>query len=174
MLQSLITSKTRLKLLLKFFLNKDTRSYLRNLETEFGESTNAIRMELNRLESAGLLNAQTEGNKKFFQANTEHPLYADIHNIVKKTIGIDRIVEQVVSNVGDLDEAYLIGDLAIGKESKVVDLLLIGQNINRTYLSELVQKAEKHIERRLRYLVLNPDEKDAYLENNESLLIWKA
>ncbi|WP_167619043.1 ArsR family transcriptional regulator [Maribellus sediminis] len=174
MLNSLITSKTRLKLLLKFFLNKETKSYLRNLESEFGESTNAIRVELNRLESAGLLNAELAGNKKYFQANTAHPLYADINNILKKTIGIDRIIDQVLSNIGDLKEAFLIGDLAVGKDSSVVDLLLIGQNINRSYLSELVQKAEKHIERRLRYLVLNPDEKDAYLENNDSLLIWKA
>lgn len=174
MLNSLITSKTRLKLLLKFFLNKDTKSYLRNLESEFGESTNAIRIELNRLESAGLLNAELAGNKKYFQANTAHPLYTDINNILRKTIGIDRIIDEVLSNIGDLKEAYLIGDLAVGKDSSVVDLLLIGQNINRTYLSELVQKAEKHIERRLRYLVLNPDEKEAYLENNDSLLIWKA
>ena len=174
MLNSLITSKTRLKLLLKFFLNKDTRSYLRNLESEFGESTNAIRIELNRLESAGLLNAELSGNKKIFQANTAHPLYTDINNILKKVIGIDRIIEQVLSNIGDLNEAYLIGDLAVGKDSSVVDLLLIGKNINRTYLSELVQKTEKHIERRLRYLVLNPDEKEAYLENNNSLLIWRA
>lgn len=174
MLHSLITSKTRLKLLLKFFLNKDTRSYLRNLETEFGESTNAIRLELNRLESAGLLNAEMAGNKKFFQANAEHPLYTDIHNIVRKTIGIDRIVEQVISNVGDLDEAYLIGDLAIGKESQVVDLLLIGKNIKRAYLSELIQKAEKHIDRRIRYLVLDGSEKQDYLKSNHSLLIWKA
>ena len=53
MLNSIITSKTRIKLLLKFFLNSNTKSYLRNLEQEFGESTNAIRVELNRLEGAG-------------------------------------------------------------------------------------------------------------------------
>jgi DNA-binding transcriptional regulator PaaX len=63
MIESLITSKTRIKLLLKFFLNTQTKSYLRGLETEFGESTNSIRVELNRLENAGLLSASTEGNK---------------------------------------------------------------------------------------------------------------
>ena len=49
MLDTLISSQTRLKLLLKFFLNSSTSSYLRDLESEFGESTNAIRLELNRL-----------------------------------------------------------------------------------------------------------------------------
>lgn len=174
MLQSLITSKTRLKLLLKFFLNKDTTSYLRNLESEFGESTNAIRMELNRLESAGLLKAETSGNKKFFRANTQHPLFADIHNILRKTVGIDRIIEQITSNVGDLEEVFLIGDLAKGKDSNVIDLLLVGTNIDQTYLVELVQKAEKHIERKVRYLVLEAGEKADYLSKHVALLIWKA
>ena len=50
MLDTLITSKTRIKLLLKFFLNAQTKSYLRSLEGEFGESTNAIRLELNKFE----------------------------------------------------------------------------------------------------------------------------
>ena len=82
MLDTLITSKTRIKLLLKFFLNGNTSSYLRNLESEFGESSNAIRLELNKFEEAGLLNTSLEGNKKLFKANTQHPLFKDIHNIL--------------------------------------------------------------------------------------------
>ena len=53
MIEALISSKTRIKLLLKFFLNSKTTSYLRGLEAEFGESSNAIRIELNRFEKAG-------------------------------------------------------------------------------------------------------------------------
>ncbi|MDX8339312.1 hypothetical protein SLH46_08980 [Draconibacterium sp. IB214405] len=172
MLESLITNKTRLKLLLKFFLNKETTSYLRNLENEFGESTNAIRIELNRFEKAGLLNAELSGNKKYFRANTDYPLYKEINSILRKTIGIDRLIDNVVANIGNLDEAYLVGDLASGKDSTIVDLLLIGKNINYNHLSELAQKVEKQINRRIRYLVLPPEEKKEYLTNNTSLLLW--
>jgi len=55
MIEALISSKTRIKLLLKFFLNSSNKSYLRGLESEFGDSTNGIRLELNKLEEAGLL-----------------------------------------------------------------------------------------------------------------------
>ena len=41
MIDSLISSKTRIKLLMKFFLNPGVTSYLRGLADEFGESTNA-------------------------------------------------------------------------------------------------------------------------------------
>ena len=92
MLDTLITSKTRIKLLLKFFLNSNSRSYLRNLETEFGESTNAIRLELNKFEKAGLLKTELDGNKKYFRANTNHPLYNDINSILLKQIGFDKII----------------------------------------------------------------------------------
>ena len=74
MLDTLITSKTRIKLLLKFFLNSNASSYLRNLESEFQESTNGIRLELNKFEKAGLLQSHMSGNKKLYQANTGHPL----------------------------------------------------------------------------------------------------
>jgi len=67
---------------------------LRSLEYEFGESTNAIRLELNRFESAGLLETHISGNKKIYQANTKHPIFPDIQNILKKFVGIDQIIEK--------------------------------------------------------------------------------
>src|SRR5512138_2556280 len=103
MLDTLITSKTRVKLLLKFFLNSNSRSYLRNLETEFGESTNAIRLELNRFEKAGLLISGMEQNRKVFRANTRHPLYPDINNLIRKYVGFDQIIDKVVQNIGGLE-----------------------------------------------------------------------
>ena len=60
MLETLVTSKTRAKLLLKFFLNPSTSAYLRGLADEFGESTNGVRVELNRLMEAGLLECADE------------------------------------------------------------------------------------------------------------------
>lgn len=174
MLDSLITNKTRLKLLLKFFLNQENKSYLRHLESEFGESTNAIRLELNRFESAGLLTTEHIGNKKYFRANSKHPLFTDINSILRKTIGIDRIVEQITSNIGDLKETYLVGDLAMGRDSGLIDLLLIGEEIDRSYVAKLIERAEIHLSRKIRYLILSSGEKDDYLKSHPALLIWNA
>ena len=97
MLEALITSKTRVNLLLKFFLNSNNKGWLRSLETEFGESTNAIRLELNRLFKAGLLVSINEGNKKIYMANTKHPLFNDIHSLLFTHIGLDMIIDKVTS-----------------------------------------------------------------------------
>ena len=174
MLESLITSKTRVKLLLKFFLNSQTKSYLRSLETEFGESTNSIRIELNRLENAGLLCFAAEGNKKMFYANTQHPLFKDINNILKKLVGIDQIIDQVTSQIGELQAAYLTGDFAVGKDSKIIDLALVGNKLDRSYIETLVGKAEKFISRRIKYILLTKEEMAQYYNNKPVLLIWKS
>ena len=159
---------------MKFFLNSSTTSYLRDLEAEFGDSTNAIRPELNRLEQVGLLQSHREGNKKIFKANKSHPLYNDIHNILLKHTGIDQVVEKVICKLGGLTAAYLIGQFACGKDSPVVDLLLIGTNIDMDYLYEIIAKTERYIERRIRYIIVTPAEAPGLLKSYpEGLLIWR-
>ena len=173
MLESIITSKTRVKLLLKFFLNSETKSYLRNLEQEFGESTNAIRLELNRLEGAGLLSSEVSGNRKYFKANTDHPLFNDINNILRKFVGIDKLIERVINQIGNLEKAYITGDFAEGKDSQIVDLVLIGTDLDTSYIEGLISKSEKMIERKIRYLILTEEQMEDFFKNKASLLIWK-
>jgi len=163
MLNSLITSETRIKLLKKFFLNSSTRAHLRGLEAEFGESSNAIRIELNRFEEAGLLNSIWEGNKKLFQANNKHPLYRDIHNLILKETGIDRVINKVINRLGNLDCVFLTGDFARGKDSPVIELILVGKSIDREYLARKVVQAERMVGRKVSYIVLEPDEAERYL-----------
>jgi hypothetical protein len=176
MLETLITSKTRLKLLLKFFLNSRSKSYLRELEGEFGESTNAIRLELNRFEKANLLTTSTTGNKKFYQANTTHPLYQDINNILMKYVGFDQIIEKVLTKLGDLKCAYIVGDFAQGRDNQIIDLVFVCDGIDREYLSRLVERVEKLISRKIRYVIFNEQEFENYatkLDESKVLLLWQ-
>ncbi len=157
MIDALISSKTRVKLLLKFFLNSKATAYLRSLESEFGDSSNAIRVELNRLEEAGMLVSQMNGNKKVFRANTQHPLFGEIHSILRKHIGLDRVIEHVVERLGEVDQVFLVGDFSRGNDSPIIDLLFIGA-VDRSYLVELVEKAEALVKRKIRYLVYTREE----------------
>ena len=173
MIESLITSKTRIKLLLKFFFNSQTKSYLRSLEKEFGESSNAIRIELNRFEEAGMLKSEYVGNRKYFQANTEHPLYNDVNNILKKFIGIDKIIDRITSQIGDQEAAYVTGDFAKGRDSKIIDLVLVGKNLDNNFIGDLVQKAQELIDRKIRYIILTADQMQQIFNQKPALLIWK-
>jgi len=174
MLDALITSKTRIKLLLKFFLNSDRRDYLRNLESDLGDNTNAIRVELNKLEAAGLLVSFVKGNKKYFQSNSKHPLFPDIQSILMKITGLDELMKRVLTNVGDLEKVYLTGALAEGNESEIIDLILVGK-VNREYFSDLIAKAEKYIQKKIRFVVFSDEEfavKQEKIISEHDLLLW--
>lgn len=175
MIETLISSKTRVKLLLKFFLNSQAKAYLRGLEDEFGESTNAIRLELNKFEQARMLVSHQEGNKKVFTVNTRHPLFNDLHNIILKYVGLDKIIEHVIRRLGSLDKVYLTGNFARGLDSEIIDLVFVG-NIDKQYLSQLVEKAEGMIHRRIRYIAFTPEEftSEKITENGTPpLLLWR-
>ena len=175
MLDSLITSKTRIKVLMKFFINSDTTAYLRNLASEFGESTNGIRLELNRLEEAKLIEAKTVQNKKVYRANTNHPYFGDIHHLLLKYVGIDQVVDELIKHIGHLNKAYVINDFAQGKPGKVLDVVLVGSEFNKTYLNKLVQKAEANVSFKIRYITVDADGSSQYVEDKtKSLLVWSA
>ncbi len=174
MLDSLITSKARLKLVLRFFMNPEARAYLRELASDFGESTNNIRVELNRLTKAKLLVSENVGRTVQYKANVDHTLFPDIQNVVKKYVGIDRLVDDLVSQLGQLEAAYIVGDYAKGIDSGLIDLVLIG-DINQENLQRLVEKTSKAIKRKIRSMVLEPGEVDnlrTQLGIDRGLLLW--
>ena len=157
MIEGIITSRTRIKLLIRFFLNPNSRSYLRELANEFGESTNSVRLELNRLSEANILNVKSEGRTKLYQANLHHPLFSNIRDIVAKTVGLDRLVEDLVSRLGDLEFAFISGDYAKGMDSGLIDLVLVG-NVNKDQAERLATKIEQKIRRKIRLLILTRKE----------------
>lgn len=152
MIEALISSRTRINLLLKFFLNPDCTSYLRELAEEFSESTNGIRVELNRFEQAGMLTTHSEGNRKLFKANRKHPFFNEIHSILLKYTGIDKIIEHLVAKIGMLEKVYLTGNYARGLQSDTIEVILLGE-INREFLAELMVKAQKKLSKKIQYSV---------------------
>ncbi|MCD6068687.1 MAG: transcriptional regulator [Bacteroidetes bacterium] len=160
MIETLISSKTRIKLLMKFFLNSQNTAYLRNLEEEFGESTNGIRLELNKFEKAGFLESFSKGNKKLFTVNTKHPLFKDINRIILKMTGLEYVVDYVLQRIGDLEKVYLVGKLAKGQDTDIIDLVLVGSDLNKPFLLEQIEKAEKKIDKKIRYVHYSAEEFD--------------
>ena len=172
----LISSKTRVKLLVRLFFNPMTRAYLRELAKEFDVSTNAVREELNQLKKTRLLKSEKRGRQVLYKANQEHPLFPELKSMVSKVIGIDQVVDGIVTRLGELDRAYLIDDYAQGKDSGIIDLLLVGK-ISQRHLNDLSRKTERYINRKIRTLVLSREELDDFLPHlmkRPYLLIWEA
>jgi hypothetical protein len=176
LLESLITSKTRISLLLKFFLNPDISAYLRELSKEFGESSNAVRIELNRLTEAMVLQSSSEGRTIQYRANLNHPLFQEISSVVRKMVGLDQVIDKVLLDLGGLERAFLSGDYASGRDSGLIDLVLVGE-IDRARLEHLILRTESIINRKIRTLILSVaecDELDSVFSASPILLLWDS
>ena len=176
MLDTLITSKTRVKLLMKFFLNPGTRAYLRELASEFDESTNSVRVELNRLSKAKIISAENVGRTIEYHANAEHSLFNELQSLVRKFSGVDQIIDTLIKKLGDVKTAYLVGDYARGIDSGLIDIILIGK-INKMELNRIAEKRGKDISRKIRPLVVTVKELRSLwnqLDMDHALLIWGA
>jgi len=168
MLESLITSKTRLRLLIKFFINITNNGYLNSLANEFGESTNSVRKELNNLSSAGYLEKHNQDNKVIYKANASHPLFKIIQKIVHKHLGIEEILESVYNKIGEVKKIMILGDYAEGIDSGHIEILIVGNNINKEYLDEISPKIELKIKRKVSFFVSNKS------VEQKSLIIFEA
>jgi len=153
MLETIITSKTRLNLLIKFFLNIANKGYLNSLASEFGESTNSVRKELNNLTKAGYLTKNDSNNKVIYSANVKHPMFNILQSIVRKHLGIEDIIENVLNNIGTIEKIILLGDYAKGIDSGLIEVLIVGKKINKDYLDDIQPKIEKEINRKINFLI---------------------
>ena len=174
--QGLIASKTRIKLLTRFFFNPLTKSYLRELAKEFSLSTNSVREELNQLTKTKLLVSEKKGRHVLYAANPEHPLFPELKSMVSKVMGLDQVIDSIIMRLGDLEKAFLIDDYAEGKDTGIIDLVLVG-NIDQHHLNDLSRKTERYIKRKIRPLVVNREEFESFkssIAQRPQLLLWEA
>ena len=160
MLNSLITSKTRLRMLIKFFISAANRGYLNGLANEFNESTNSIRKELNNLSEAGYLLKSKQNNRVIYNADIKHPLFKVLQKIVRQHLGLEEIVETVISRMGDLDIIALTGDYANGIDSGIIEIVIIGDDINMNYLENIKFKIKDKISRAVNFIIDSKVPKD--------------
>lgn len=173
MLTQLFTSKARIKVLLKLFLNPEVSCYLRELAAEFRLSPNALKCELDSLSEAGYLSRTQSGRSIYFKANKAHPFFSEISSIVRKSLGIDSLIEEVMNSLGRVDAVYILDDYAQGRDSGLIDLLVVGE-VDHARLNELVTIAERKISRKVRVMDMTPE---GFEKNSEIFLNrphWKV
>lgn len=171
MLTELITSKTRIRLLIKFFLNKENTGYLRGLVREFNESSNSIRLELSNLENLNLLKSYNIGNKKCYQVDISNKYYEDIRSLLLKELGIEQIKKTVTEKIEGLTDLFILGDLANGIVSNLIDIVLVGDIRDKISVNNLMNDIENQVNKKIRYVIINNQEIDHFLKNKKHFKI---
>ena len=159
-LDKIFTGKIRVQLLTQLLLNPASTVYLRGLERDLGVSSNTVRLELNKLSDMQLIQELTETintKTKHYSVNTKHPMFKSLRGLIMQYVGLDQIIENVLDKLGNVDEVYLTGDLALGKNSPFVDLVIVG-DIDKAYLYKLIEKSETLINKKIRAALYQPHE----------------
>ena len=150
--------------MIKFFSHPNAQGYLRGLAEEFGDSTNAVRIELLKLEEAGLLKTSTQGQRVMYEVNKTNPFYAELVSMVSKFLGFDDLIEMVLDKIGNLQEAYVVGNYAKGVDSGTIHLVLVGE-VNEEILKNLVPKVSDKINREIEVMVFHDFDSSDYPES---------
>jgi hypothetical protein len=143
------------------------------MEKEFHESSNSIRVELNRFLEAGLLLAEYQGKKRYYHANQNHPLYKDLKSIVRTTLGINYLIDKCICKVGNLQCAYITGNLAEGINSDFIELALVGSALDNECIDRLIKNVQKLIDRKIMYLTFTKEQMEYFFKDKPHLLIWR-
>ena len=158
-----------MKLLLRFFLNQNLSGYLQGLSRELDENTNSIRVELNRLEEAGLLASKLDGRRKLYRVNPSHPLTSDLTSIVRKVSGIDALVDRIAGRLPGLKQVWVCGDLAKGLQSEHIECILVGEELDKEYIKQLCIRVEELTEKTVQANMSAELPKE---QRGQCLLVW--
>lgn len=150
-LDALFTSKARVEVLKLFFLRSSGRHYLREISSLTEQPVRAIQRELARLEDAGLLISSVEGNRKYFRANRQSPVFPDLRALMVKTVGIGDQLKKILQERSDaIRSAFIFGSFARGSETSTsdIDLMVISDMTSRElsgYLSPLKAELDREL-----------------------------
>lgn len=158
-LNHLFISKVRIKILKYFLFNPDIPIHLRGLVREVQEEINAVRRELARLEEVGFVKSEVRGNRKYFLLDRDFVYASELLGVFHKSFGLGGSIIKNLPNLGEVEFAVLTGSFTTfnAPDPSVIDLVLIG-NIEVNTLTELVQEAEKKLNREINYTVLKSSE----------------
>ena len=168
-----LRSISRQRLLAFYFTNPSARKHLRDLAAQLSIDPSNLSRELRRLEREGLFRSEINGRQKYFQLNTNYPLFKEVRGIVGKTIGARSQLASALQKIKGIEEAHLYGSFARNQQDQGsdIDVLIIG-NPKAESLAVAVRKLERRFGREINYTVLSRKEfisrrsnKDAFLDN---------
>lgn len=159
MLEAIISSKTRVKLLTLFLLSPEREYYVREIARMTEENLNAVRRELANLESFGLISGERKGNQQYYSVNRDFYLYEDLQKLVLKTEGVARVLKEHLAGMADVRCMFIYGSFAKGNAGSKsdIDLFIVG-DIEESELIPLVHESEEAFNREINYTLMRPGE----------------
>ena len=167
MIEQLITSRARVKVLARLLLHPDEEYYGAQLERLLDLQPRSVHRELKLLEKAGVLASRRVGRTIVYRADRECPIFPELHGMLLKTVGLGEALGQCFAGARGIKWAFIYGSAANGAETagSDVDLMIIGSVESETAeqslgdrLEEMLNEAEQRIGRPINHAVFSEEE----------------
>ena len=161
-LGDIITSRVRIKILELFLEDVRELYHVRGIVREIKEEINAVRRELDRLESAGIFKKEPRGNRLYYFLRPDYPFYGDLLSIVAKTTGLGAEIIANKGKIGKISFVMFSGKFSRRKERRKeddVDILVVG-DVVLPELSMVIRKEETKRGKEINYTVMSREEYD--------------
>lgn len=145
LLAQILSSQVRAEIFRLLFSRESTSIHLRDLQRQSGLAIGTIQKEIAHLKHLDLVTSERDGNRLYFAANHDHPLYKAIRELVEKTSGATERMKEILSSVKGIDCAFIFGSFAKGEEKSHsdIDLIVIGTAGLRTLAPKLKAVTEQ-------------------------------
>jgi len=171
-LSEILSSKIRAEIFHLLFGTADNELHMREIERRSGHAIGTIQTEVKKLLRLDLVKKRRDGNRLYYRANKDHPLYPDIHSLVLKTTGLVDIFRQVFEDQRDIQIAFIFGSIAghTEKASSDVDLMVIGK-LGLRQLTKMISGLPDQIGREINPHVLSIEEFSKRKSNNDHFIV---
>jgi len=145
-------SKTQQRVLGLLFGKPDRRFYTNEIVRWADMGRGTITRELERMTRASILISYKEGNQRYFQANSDNPIFEELINLVRKTFGVVDVIKNALMPLySEIEYAFIYGSIAKKTENKNsdIDLMLIGKEIDYSDIMQLLIPAEDKVKRNI-------------------------
>jgi len=158
-LAEILSSKIRAEIFRILFGTRDDALHMREIERRSGFTTGTVQQELKKLYRLELIKKNRDGNRLYYKANREHPLYPEIRNIVLKTIGLVDNIQEALRQSSDIECAFVFGSIARHDEKTQsdIDLMVIG-TIGLREVTALLSGLSEKIGREINPHVMSSEE----------------
>ena len=168
MLEKLLGSESRVKILTLFLLNAGTEYYLREIAQRTGLAVRSVQRTVRDLTDIAILHRERRGNLVYFRLNIENPIVPDLKAMFLKTVGLGDLLRETLAGESKIEAAFIYGSVAKGEESagSDIDLAMIGDLPPQT-LTELLEDLERATGREVNATVFTHAEWKARIETGE-------
>jgi len=152
-------SDSQSRVLLWLFGQPERSYHLSELRRLTGLGSASLQRELNRLAEADLVFSERIGNLRRFQANPQSPVFRELVDLTRKTLGVEPMLREALSAlVPDLQAAWVFGSVAKQTDTAQsdIDVMLIGENLLLGHVLELLMPLETQLGRKINPTCYNP------------------